>query len=352
MSVRTVASIACMTLTAAVAAPPAAAAPMNFSTIDTTEEKFAQIVLRGGEVRIFATGEIKEGTADEFKRFVRQRGILNAKVHFNSQGGSLIGGLRLGAAIRDLGFDTEVQAKEWEYGYPPSALCASACAYAFAGGMNRFYSDSAGRLGLHQFYLTDGSVADLGQAQSISGVLVAYLQRMGVNPTAFALASMTKSSEMLWLSAKEAEAVGLANNGTQPTTAEIKIVDGRSYLRLEQEHHNVTARVLLTCVPDGVSVLAGIVTNPIVTAEHDGWQHRSYYELDGSERFVVRGGGTQAKDSVLWIDRDISNSDAQQLLRTATLGIWVENGGPMRWGAMMDLKAVHDRINYYLENCR
>jgi hypothetical protein len=175
---------------------------------------------------------------------------------------------------------------------------------------------------------------------------------MGVDPTAFALASVTKSTDILWLSSKEAEQMGLANNGIHPTTAEIKLADGHPYLRLEQETEAVTARVVVICGPRGVSLLAGIVTNPELSAEHEYWKARSYLEFDGTETFVIKGGGAKAKDSVLWIQRDMSDADAKRLLKTSTLGMWVENGGPMRWGAIIDLKSVHEKIAYFLDSCR
>jgi hypothetical protein len=325
---------------------------MQFSIINTEVERFKQIVLEGGQVRIFAVGDIEANTADKFRAFVTTHNIKDAKVHFNSPGGSLTGGLRLGELIRDLGFDTTVQAEGWEYGNPPSAICASACAYAFAGGVSRFYTESAGRLGLHQFSLPDSKLGDLRMAQDMSGVLAAYLEKMGVKPMAFVAASTTDSAQMLWLTSKDAEEVGLANNGILPTTAEIKLANGIPYLRLEQVQYNVTARVILTCYEHRYSILGGIVTNPDNAEWMSNWQHRAYLEFDNDEKYVKSGvGSSKASDSTLWIDRDVSVEDAHRLLTTKTLGMWVENGGPMRRGAMIDLVPVHDKIDYYLKNC-
>jgi hypothetical protein len=325
---------------------------MTFTTINTQEEKFVQLVMHGGQVRIFAQGDIEEDTADTFKAFVRSHQIENAIVELNSPGGSLVGGLNLGAAIRDLGFDTEIEAKGWGYGRPGTAVCASACAYAFAGGVNRYFSDGAGRLGLHQFYFADETSGGTSDAQSISAVLVAYLNRMGVDATAFALASVTKSDDVLWLSTGDAEKIGLANNGVRPTTAEIKVVKGLPYLKLEQETEAVTARVILLCTSTGISLHAGIVTTPELSSEHEQWKARSYLEFDDAERFIIKGGGATANQSVLWLDRDLSAADARDLLNSSTMSMWVENGGPMRWGAIIDLKPVRERIEYFLGNCQ
>lgn len=58
-------------------------------------------------------------------------------VQFNSEGGDVVGGLRLGSLIREQGFDTTVAA---------DAECHSACTMAFLGGVSRTVS---GLFGIH-----------------------------------------------------------------------------------------------------------------------------------------------------------------------------------------------------------
>ena len=74
-------------------------------------------------------------------------------VRLNSPGGDLAGGIRLGELIRKLKLDTEIGVTEPDsYGHWKTApgLCASACAFAFLGGLSR--RASGGELGVHQFY--------------------------------------------------------------------------------------------------------------------------------------------------------------------------------------------------------
>lgn len=205
---------------------------------------------------------------------------------------------------------------------------------------------------MHQFSAPNGNFGDLGDAQDISGVLAAYLEKMGAKPLAFVAASRTDSSQMLWLSSDQAVEVGLANNGILATTAEIKLANGIPYLRLEQEQHNVTARVILTCVDRKYSIFGGIVTTPEGAKEMSAWQDRAYLEFDGDQKYAQSGTeSSKSNDSTLWINRDISSEDARRLIRTKTLGMWVENGGPMRRGAMINLHSVSEKIKYYLDNC-
>jgi hypothetical protein len=56
---------------------------------------------------VFADGTITPGTTERFLSFVRGR-FFNASVYFNSPGGSLVEGIKLGKAIRRLGFSTGV----------------------------------------------------------------------------------------------------------------------------------------------------------------------------------------------------------------------------------------------------
>ncbi len=156
----------------------------------------------GDTTRIYAEGEITATSAGELEQFVRANHIESGMVLLNSPGGSLMGGVALGNAIRKLGFDTGI-ATYAHGGMVTSGICASACAYAFAGGRGRYYSGGATRLGVHQFH-SQGYDIDSGTSQEVSGILVAYLQRMGVDASAFSASASVQPNDILWLSAAEA----------------------------------------------------------------------------------------------------------------------------------------------------
>jgi hypothetical protein len=190
---------------------------------DTPENQFMRITFMVGQHTIYATGDVELGDSVRLTEFVTGKGIENAKVCFDSPGGSLIEGIRLGRAIRELGFDTDIKAVDWKYGDPPKAMCASASAYAFAGGINRYFRSDTGRLGLHRFVSTSGQNIGDDITQDIAGTLVSYLSEMGVAAEAFVVASKTGSGDMAWVTAAEAVSIGLANNGILPTTSELKL---------------------------------------------------------------------------------------------------------------------------------
>lgn len=336
----------------AVATPQTA---MTFTSSESEAERAARVILHDGRIRIYASGAITPGTSTRLRAFVAQRGIRATVVTFDSLGGSLEEGIRLGETIRELGFDTDVGTRAADLTGPPSAVCASACSYAYAGGVGRFVSDLSGRLGVHQF----SGPATAGQngldlSQEASGYIVTYLQRMGVDSEAFAIATRAGSDDVIWLTEVDALRIHLANNGVSAPIAEVRLVDGHPYLRVEQQRQGAMARVIFLCGTTGVVVMGGIVTDPDSSREALDTHGISYLELDDLQiERQADSDGARAEDSVVWVERALSGSLVRRIQASSRLGIWLENGSPMRYGTWLDLTpAVKERIAYYLANCR
>lgn len=325
---------------------------MAFTTADS-DEAIREITIQGYR-SIYASGPIQEGDTDRFTAFVRNHHLDAARVVLNSPGGSLLEGVRLGRAIRALNFDTAIGVDRTPLTDQRDAICASACAYAFAGGVLRFISPDDGKLGLHQFRTARGPGISEGDAQTVSGLLVAYLSEMGVDAKAFALASVTDPNGIIWLDARDAETLGFANNGVLPTTADVKIANMHPYLRLNQVQPGVQLRVLITCFEGKLSLLAGVVTEPersqgLVDPE---WLKRSYLEFDGTEEMVMpSASGAQAQDSTVWLSRQLRRPDVDALLRADELGIWLDGFGMLRAGGAMDLRRVRPAMKDYIGQC-
>ena len=326
---------------------------MEFRLDDSDGSDFKRITFKGGNYEIYAAGPIDEDVAIRFKNFVSVHKIDHAIIYFDSPGGSLKGGLNLGHAIRSLGFETGVRSINYEYGKGPVAICASACAYAFAGGAARFYDDKVGRLGLHQFYGSEDLPISSEDSQFTLGFLIDYLDEMGIPGKTVALASRAKKSEMIWLSTEDAEGIQLANNGVQPTKAEIKLSGGHPYLRLQQDFSDVTSRVLIYCDGDAIIVLGGIVTNPEFSNRQSGVFTISYLEFGTQEyQKIPESRGFEAEGSTIWVERRIPRSQIELLTKSDYMGIWLENGGPLRWGTFLNLRQVRPHVTNFLENCK
>ena len=129
-------------------------------------------------------------------------------VLLSSPGGNLDQALIIGEIIRSHGLDTAVGTVGSSGDVAPS-YCASACVLVFAGGKARF-GVAGSKLGVHRFVTTrpmDDPVAD---TQRTTGALLTYFTRMGVS--ASVLEAMSATSDIRWLSAKEAETMKLVTD--------------------------------------------------------------------------------------------------------------------------------------------
>jgi hypothetical protein len=134
-------------------------------------------------------------------------------VYFDSDGGSLAGGLLLGETVRSLGMDTAVGKSVPDggsYTVVPGR-CLSACAFAFAGGVARYVEDGS-QIGVHQFYdaieLSDPgkqflSSIEIFNNQLLQGLILDYLIRMGVSPRLAVVAGQVRPDSMYILSERE-----------------------------------------------------------------------------------------------------------------------------------------------------
>ena len=148
------------------------------------------------EIRV--SGAILPGDADQLAatlQSIEQQGGLpavgpRAIVSFDSRGGALEEGMRIGRLLRRFGAGTLVRAGD---------RCLSACALAFVGGTSMGPQGAqpyrrlaiGGQLGFHAFYVMrdpDSRDAATSRARGVtegraaSAVIIAYVMEMGVDP--------------------------------------------------------------------------------------------------------------------------------------------------------------------------
>lgn len=332
-------------------ASPKSAEGMSFSLATDKADQFAQITVRG-ELDIYAEGVIATGDTQRLLEFAREKRIEAARIVFNSPGGALIEGVQLGRAIRALGFNTAIGARP-DAENKGSGICASACAYAFAGGVLRFISSEDDKLGLHQFS-SPGGLSEQ-DAQQVSGVLVAYLSQMGVDANAFALATTSDPTGMVWLGADEAATLGFANNGVLPTEAEIRMIEMRPYLWVGQSKPGVDLRAILLCWNQEIALEAGLVTNAEQSANwaDPDWAKRSYIEFDMEEDLVADSNtGAKAAGNAVWLSRELTPQHVRKFVAANDLGIWLDGFGALRVGGYIDLRPVKEEIRDYVHQCQ
>jgi hypothetical protein len=195
------------------AAPPASGTPMLVMpgpqeappppTIDPITPNMTFRIVEGqgiGGVNrwIQASGRFVGNTSQEFEAFLRANPQApGMTLAFDSFGGALGAGLRLGRLIRQNRIDTMVgkTATRIEGGRAINTLvthlvpCHSACSYAIMGGVNRRMPSTA-LIGVHQFsQRIDNAgrpvdpgfgMAEFENAQALTAALAVYVQEMGV----------------------------------------------------------------------------------------------------------------------------------------------------------------------------
>jgi hypothetical protein len=143
---------------------------------------------------IAAGGMITADTPRDFDDFVRGHNVHGATVVLDSKGGSVLGAIALGRAIRTLGLATTVGRVREQAGHGvrrawvwPRAECQSMCPFVLLGGVKRTIPSEA-RVLVHQIWLGDRrddaaaasySAEDLMLVQRDIGRLVQYTLEMG-----------------------------------------------------------------------------------------------------------------------------------------------------------------------------
>jgi hypothetical protein len=117
-------------------------------------------------------------------------------ITFDSNGGHVLSAMAYGRMIRSLGLST-LQLR--------SSQCASACALAFVGGVNR--EADPGAIGVHQSSFSpesniEGNAA-VAAVQAMTAEIMTYLIEMDVDPKLLQLSLSVPSDDMRYLTAKE-----------------------------------------------------------------------------------------------------------------------------------------------------
>lgn len=148
---------------------------------------------------VFAIGAVESTTAAELRTFLEQHSVpAGSLIDLSSPGGSLAGGVDLGLTIRSAGLRTSIGMRETA----SEQMCASACAYAFLGGVSRIVHPNSS-FGIHKFYGKIQSPDAVETTQEIVATLLGYVSSMGVSAELIEIASSTASNDMTWLDADQ-----------------------------------------------------------------------------------------------------------------------------------------------------
>ncbi|MFK7793530.1 MAG: hypothetical protein AB8B88_12770 [Devosiaceae bacterium] len=194
--------------------------PMRFSVVESD-------ISCAGCRYIRAAGDIEAYTAAQFRHFVAWYGLEGQQltVMLNSPGGDVIAGLRLGREFRDQGFNTQVGLSQRlpAGGYEMrKGDCASACTFAFLGGINRYAEDDV--IGVHRFYPAnlepDNRIILRPGDEAVAAMIKVYALDMGVDGTFIDISLEVPPADMRYLSNDELRDLAVVNtNGPISLTA-------------------------------------------------------------------------------------------------------------------------------------
>jgi hypothetical protein len=216
---------------------------------------------------------------------------LPKRIRLNSPGGNLLESIHLGEELRRRGFATEVGDHEphpdwpnmpyWDFTRRTPGVCASACAYAFMGGIERRI-DPGARIGVHQFYsagqaedVADGEpvLVQEGVEQEIVSLLLDYALRMGVDGRVLVNAGRSAPDEMYWIEAgAEARETGLIYAPTAWNEWDIKLL-GEGVIA-ESERADGKYKMTALCTESGGAYFDLFATEE--PAEESAWSLRSW----------------------------------------------------------------------------
>ncbi len=330
---------------------------------------------------IFINGMIDNTAARDFRNFVESHGITKAEVYFNSQGGNMMQALDLGDLIRKYRFNTNIgipskgelekfgNDKLIYSGKIKPGTCASACVYAYAGGVGRFWTEDycsekmpSSRMGLHQFTYKDGDNG-VRRGQVLSAALVAYLTEKGVSPLAFTVSVLANPDDILWIDRKQAESFNLVNNGFEPATAEVGLVDGLPFISLVQlsvsPQSGNSAEFIFSAIenePGYLQCFGAIITNPTASRNMKRESVESDFRIGGESLGLLPADESIfAKSDYLVVARTISKARLLDMLKDAgSLYASANTGGALCFPARVSLKdkKVKQKLIEFVRNIK
>lgn len=254
--------LACLSGGCTTAQPSSLQSPMQFSVIRPCESNASTC-----EPRLLASGRFERDSATRLADFLATdagRPVpAPTTVLFNSPGGNIAGAMEMGRLIRRLKLDTRVSATlppTLAGSTAPAAVCASACALAFLGGVRRHVEPGA-RFGVHQFALAAGGNLGDSATQGTMVRLAAYITDMGVDRRLLDIASLVPPDKMHWITQAQAQTLRVDNAVRKLAAWELRAgAEGTPLMRVQQRapEGDRVSTVVLQRSGDSVRVLVSV----------------------------------------------------------------------------------------------
>lgn len=293
--------------------------------------------------QIYLYGVIDADAPQRFQALVRSGKVPpGSDIYLNASSGDVQAGMALGRMFRAGQMATHLGTprRPRNSGYIKTAVCSGACAYAYFGGFYRWVPAGSDRLGLP-------APAAKGTDASAS-----YLKEMGIDTASLVAGSANPPGALIWLTADQMTAAGLANNGRQPLLTTSHLLPPAPFLQLQQVDRHGNHRITLQCRPGSITITAYDQVGATRAREIASRGTRSYLQLDGVETMAEARGGVSMADGALVIQRTYPPADLVKFLSARTVGAWVSGrSSAFRDGFSFNLYPVRKALEDYYYAC-
>ncbi len=318
----------------ALAAPAMATSAPGFAGPLAVHLRSDSITLRMAKApQLYLAGTIDAAAVEQMRQLLRSGRVSpGTDIYLDSSSGDIAAGIELGRLFRAARLSTHLGT--WHTGSAPArpATCLDACAYAWLGGLYRWSPSGTDRIGLHQNLLPDRAAAEPGAPPPAE--LRDYVAAMDVDPARLAQVSGAMANGIAWWDAARLLPAQVANNGRLPLAASYMKTPGDApRLVLSQTVRGREDQVTLQCAPGQVALTARYAVGDERARSLAARAMYAYFEVGEQAWQPHLGKRPQADGDALVFERRMPFAELTNVLRTGSLGAWVEiTGSPVRLG--------------------
>lgn len=309
----------------------------------------------GAFPEIYVDGPIGEATLAQLRGIVDRHQLQSARVQFNSRGGDLLAALEIGYYLREKGFVTEVGAYDGGWGRFAPGECHSACALAYLGGKYRLM-DAGSRLAVHRFATEHAPGAAEParveqETQALAGLVVGYLQQMGVDLALFRKMSERPHADLQYFGLDELRRMNVVNDGRMTPAWGLVIQDREVVLVGTQERIGSSGTVTLRCAAPVELVYE---TDGLAEAWAEAMRTGGLQWVVGDDRFDVSAGMLAGAGSTtagrFRVAVRLDRSQADRLAQAGSIGLAARQDG-RRYEFRVDAGADREAIPRFVDFC-
>ena len=311
-----------------------------------------------GATQVYLSGIIDNDAPRRFAELVKSSKIPpGSDVYLNASGEDIDAGIALGRSLRagamstHLGTPTRGRRAK---GANKSSACTGACAYAYLGGVYRWAPAGHDRFSVPADPAADAK--STGATQATARISV-YLKDMGIVTAAFATLRADAHDQVVWPTADQMIATGLANNGHQALVANYRLAAGVPRLELNQVGRRAEQRLTLQCKPGSIAFTAYSKVGAKRAQQIVRHAARSYVEVDRrqilSQPWLGEADdGASVDHDTLIIDRTYPPNQLGGMLYAKSVGAWIsQQNSTLRYGFAFKLAGIDRAVGAFYHAC-